>query len=447
MFLGKNRKGFTLMELMVYIAILGIVVLVAGRAFSDSTKFRVRTQNMLKATDVSDRVASMISDDIAQMGAKTYKSAGDHDNPDKFSSASEVFMAPNDGDPDSSSFSLTKSPDGDSVTLRRIRYDQEEELGAVEEIAWYKRGNSVYRRCRTLTDVATSDCPKGNGFEVLITDNVDSFQVVVAKPGVTASAGVSAAERSVVLPLASAGASERSFRLLPRFDIIPGEDGTNYKILTFSPREGADFQELSDFVSNYDTSYHKPDSTGKIVHQVYVSGPGATNAVSTDSWKSLCSRVTLDSAAEYEISFEIPYSEDNSRLFCPGRDHASVGFRTVDGAKVSGLSDFLFYPPVFVREPAERSFHFSVNHKVEDVCMAFTFSSFSPSSGGRITINKLVLKKVETSNYNFEDVAYNPVTSDKQNVKAFKLHLVINQGKEVSEISQVIPTSSNGPRG
>ena len=45
-----KRAGFTLMELMVYIAIVGIVVIVAGQAFSNSTKMRVRTQSMLKAS-------------------------------------------------------------------------------------------------------------------------------------------------------------------------------------------------------------------------------------------------------------------------------------------------------------------------------------------------------------------------------------------------------------
>ena len=37
------KAGFTLVELLVYIAIVGIVVIVAGQAFSNSTKMRVRT--------------------------------------------------------------------------------------------------------------------------------------------------------------------------------------------------------------------------------------------------------------------------------------------------------------------------------------------------------------------------------------------------------------------
>lgn len=48
------------MELVVYIAMIGIVVLIAGEAFSNSTKFRVRTQNMLKASEETSNVATGI---------------------------------------------------------------------------------------------------------------------------------------------------------------------------------------------------------------------------------------------------------------------------------------------------------------------------------------------------------------------------------------------------
>ena len=70
------------MELMVYIAILGVIVLIAGNAFSDSTRFRIRTQNMLKANEVATAAASMFVEDISQTGAKSYKTAGDINTPD-----------------------------------------------------------------------------------------------------------------------------------------------------------------------------------------------------------------------------------------------------------------------------------------------------------------------------------------------------------------------------
>ena len=66
-----RKAGFTLVELLVYIGIVGIVVIVAGQAFSNSTKMRVRTQSMLKASEVAENVATLIKEDVAQMGAKS----------------------------------------------------------------------------------------------------------------------------------------------------------------------------------------------------------------------------------------------------------------------------------------------------------------------------------------------------------------------------------------
>jgi prepilin-type N-terminal cleavage/methylation domain-containing protein len=69
----SRKAGFTLVELLVYMAILGVVVLVAGQALTDSTKIRVRTQNMLASSQNAENVASLLKDDIAQMGAKEYE--------------------------------------------------------------------------------------------------------------------------------------------------------------------------------------------------------------------------------------------------------------------------------------------------------------------------------------------------------------------------------------
>ena len=84
------KKGFTLMELLVYMAIVGIVVLVAGQAFSDSTKFRVRTQNILKAGEAANVAAELMKEDVAQMGAKSYLDGSSG----KLAVDADVFMPP-----------------------------------------------------------------------------------------------------------------------------------------------------------------------------------------------------------------------------------------------------------------------------------------------------------------------------------------------------------------
>lgn len=447
-----NRKGFTLMELMVYIAILGIVVLVAGQAFSNSTKFRVRTTNMLKANDISERVVEMFSEDVSQMGAKTYKSQGDASNPDRFEKIPEVYMDADGvlGSRDSSSYAL--NAEKDSLMIKRVRYNDADSFMSVEEVSWFKRGNSIYRLCKTTKKASgitvPEDCPENNPPEVLIADYVDTFEILPAKPGVVDSAGISAAEKSLVLPVASTGAgtSMRQFRLVPRFDMTSHE-GAELIPLTVSPADGGTMQGLSGFAGNYDSTNSTPITNGKKAHQVFVSKANTGVLIQDgEHWKTLCSKVTLDSAVEYEISFKVPYSEDDSRLFCPGRDHAAVGFRKLDGSLVDGLSDFLFFPPASSEDPPRRSFRFSVKQKTKDVCIAFTFATYSPATSGKISISDLTFKKVESSNYDFKDDAFIPTTEEKQNVKAFMVHLVINRGGEKSNVLQTVATPSNGPK-
>lgn len=439
------------MELMVYIAILGVVVLVAGQAFSNSTKFRVRTTNMIKAADISERTAAMFLEDISQMGVKSFKEAGDASNPDRFGKADAVYMNPSGSPADSSSFTLTKDANGDNLVANRVRFSANGYFEAVEQVNWFKRGDAVYRTCETLQlasgATAPADCPASNSPEVLITDHVEKFEIIPAHPGIVGDGAETAEEKSLVLPDVAPGSVVREFRLVPRYDMSSVGAGAEFIPLSFTPSDGGSSQELSGFVSNYDSTTHSPITYGKKAHQVFVAKAN-TGVIVADGnyWKTLCSKVTLDSASEYEISFKVPYSEDNSRLFCPGRDHASVGFRNLEGNTIDGLSDFLFYTPASKNEPQRRSFRFGVNHTVENVCMAFTFSSYSPASVGKVTINDLVLRKVASSGYNFDDESYEPATADKQNVKAFKLRLAINRGGETSDISQVVPTPSNGPR-
>ena len=89
---------------------------------------------------------------------------------------------------------------------------------------------------------------------------------------------------------------------------------------------------------------------------------------------------------------------------------------------------------------------FSVPERLSNLCMAFTFASYSPmAAAGSVFISNLKLDKIASSNYEF--VNYMPSDNkDKQNVKAFRLHLTINRRGETGHTMLVIPTPSNGPR-
>ena len=98
------------MELLVYMAIVGIVVVIAGEAFSHSTNFRIRTDNMIKATQEAENVAMLIKEDFSQMGAKSSLEGIVEGGNDQFSEVKKlVYMDPDNAtvdSRDSSSFTM-----------------------------------------------------------------------------------------------------------------------------------------------------------------------------------------------------------------------------------------------------------------------------------------------------------------------------------------------------
>ena len=434
-----RKSGFTLMELMVYIAIVGIVVIVAGRAFSNSTKMRVRTESMIKANATVEEAGMLMHEDIAQMGAKSAKESGDGTASDVFFKSNLVYMDAENGD--SSSFRIN----GDSLILRRMSYDSQGRFLSIEEVAWFKHDNRLYRKCKTIDrdknrlPSAPETCLESNSPAVEVLDNVESFDVIPAKPAVVNSdysstvAGISPR----LLPSTSSAPSQ-SFRLYPR---VQGD----YFAVDRDPERGGTHVTLSNFVSNFDEDAEEIKTTKK-ANQVFVVGGTGTIAQNA-SWSDVCTKVNLEPNVEYEISFRIPFLDDNKiRSFTPGMDHMAVGFRNMEGNVDAELPDFSFYPPVDGNANNKRSMRFSLKNRKENLCLAFTFALYTPmASMGRIAISNLELNRVESSNFVFAD-SYVPEISDKGKVKAFKLNLKVRRNGEMGNVAIVVPTPSNGPK-
>ncbi len=451
---GARKRGFTLMELMVYIAIVGIVVIVAGQAFSNSTKMRVRTQSMLKASEVAENVAALFKQDVAQTGAKSSMEAGVADGGasygNKFGSISDsVYMHPkDDADPDlidSSSYQITTDENGQSnLILRRVRYSEQGYYQAVEEVNWFVDHEKIMRSCRTVVGTASDDCAKTTAAVALenaveMATDVESFSVEAASPSVTV-------ENVQVFPPDDA----TEFRLVPR-------TGLGQYVMFTSANTGGELNKggtavvLSQFFSNYSLSGEEMlGESDRKVNQAFA----IKNETATDTWNNLCTNygsLTLEKNFEYEISFQMEWEEDNSRLFVPGEDHMSVGFRDIgsgdfprDDAGKKLLEDFLFFPPVTTNGAGTRTMRFMSPKDISNVCMAFTFACYSPLvSQGKITIKNLRLRKVPNAAYKFDgsDVDSN----DKQNVKALRLTLSIKKNGEEGAASVVVWIPSNGP--
>ena len=435
-----RKSGFTLMELMVYIAILGIVVIVAGQAFSNSTKMRVRTESMIKANATAEDAGMLIQEDVAQMGAKSAKESGDGKASDVFFKSNLVYMDVENGD--SSSFRMN----GDSLVLRRMSYDSLGRYRSIEEVAWFLQNKRLFRRCKTIDKdksrlaSAPASCPESDPPSVEILDNVELFKVIPAKPAVlnsdynSAAAGVSPR----LLP-STANVADHAFRLFPRIQ------GNDFFSVDRDPERGGSSVTLSNFESNYDVDAEKIGNTKK-ANQVFVVG-GTGDISLAAAWSDVCTKVNLEPNVEYEISFKIPYLNENMmRSFTPGMDHMTVGFRNMAGQMDADLPDFAFYPPIDAAANNKRSMRFSVNNSKKNLCLAFTFAFYSPmAQRGRIAISNLELNKVETSNFEFVD-SYKPALADKANVKAFKIKLQVGRNGEKGDVALVVPTPSNGPK-
>lgn len=422
-----KKKGFTLIELMVYIAIVGIVVLVAGQAFSDSTKMRVRTQNMLRANQVAENVGTLFKEDVSQMGSKGSKEKNSSVGADSFYVATDVFINPTT---DKSSFNYTmgNTGDGDSrkdkISFKKVRYQNDGKYSGIEEIEWYVENGTLYRSCKTLDGTNVTECPKDGKYTVAITDGVERFKIIPAKPNVlTADVGAQ------MFPTVG-----KSFRLISRID------GASFFNAVTTPAEGGETVSISGFVSNFDQSTDEIAMTRK-ANQLYVAEANAN----AGSWSDLCFKLTLAPSTEYEVSFMMLRLDqlDYSQTFVAGRDHMAVGFRKSDGSTIADMNDYAFFPPAS-DDAVTRVMHFFVKNEVQNACLAFTFASYSPSVNmGNVIIQDLKVRKISADNYKFDD-GYDPVVADKKNVRAFLLNMSLKKGGESGEVSQVVFVPSNG---
>lgn len=441
-----RKAGFTLVELLVYVAIVGIVVIVAGQAFSNSTKMRVRTQSMLKASEVAGNVASLFKTDAAQTGAKSSMESGSDFGGDVFSSVNDsVYMDPGNADEDKrdySSFSVTTVDNFSDLKMRRMRYDDDGHYVAVEEVNWFVDGGTLMRSCRTLDGTEDADnCKRGSAADaknraVEIATGLTKFVVRPALPGVTSNDNPA----QIFPPCDASGSCADEFRLVSRIG------DADYVATTITPTDDNKIVELSGFATNYDKNTNTENSSGKKLNQV-VAMENADNSATT--WREKCTQITLQPKTEYELSFSLADAGtfEKMRLFVPGRDQMSVGFRSIkDGSRPNELDDFFFYPPTDESASGLRAMRFSVPKKLANLCIAFTFVSYSPlAANGKVTITELRLKKIESSNYKFTDSAL-PL-KDKANVKALMLDFSVTRNGEEGVDSLIIRIPSNGRNG
>ena len=102
--------------------------------------------NMLQSSEVAERVATFFKLDIAQTGAKTAVEDGPSGAGAEYGSRfsetyAAVYMDPNnasDDKKDSSSFSVVTKDGFDSLTVRRLRYDENGHYAGLQGIRTFE---------------------------------------------------------------------------------------------------------------------------------------------------------------------------------------------------------------------------------------------------------------------------------------------------------------------
>jgi len=421
---------------------MGFIIIVAGRAFSDATGMRLRSQNMLNSAEEAGRISALLKEDVSQMGTKSWgaSSASGY----VIDTVAAVHMKfPNKED--LSSYYLHRPPfissasGYDSLYFLKAYYDENGVCRAVMQVEWYVRADSVLmRKCSTINNPKctgasnpASECP---ATPVEMAKNVAQFRLLPSKPGAVAGSSASSAE---LFP-----SSGSSFALINPL-------GSSYQ----GPRA-----TLGPFPQN--------SSSGGTLH---------TNYYLAAQGQSDCQDFEFSDGEEYAISFHLPYAVNTNdpckaggnkctgtgsrynkiAMFQAERDHLSAGLRDVnmngEPIVLNGvrLPDFLFYPPQGTDASMIRHFEFSVPGNVR-ACVGITAAFYGPAAEGHLDIENFRVYRKTDKVYHFErnvpgyNPDYNSTPYDKASVKAFELTLGINKKGEINRVATVIPVPNNG---
>ena len=179
----NHPKGFTLIELLVYIVLTSIIVVIAGRAFTDATNQRLRTTRLLESTMGTGDAIAYLDEDLRRMGGKAWMQQSSTSAGASSSSFATlnlvqgVYWDPNNlTSPDSSSFISTPTGSGsnrlDAIEFRTAIYNPQTSYAVgSEQIRW-----SVTNGILSRVVVARRDL---NG--LIITSSTSSDSVVIAR--------------------------------------------------------------------------------------------------------------------------------------------------------------------------------------------------------------------------------------------------------------------------
>jgi len=139
-----NRKGFTVTELLIYIALLGLVSLLIGKQFKSLTDNYAKGKQVSRQQSDARDVVTMISREIRNTGLKVYLQSSGTDSYTRVVAPGVI-----NGSGDSSSFTHTQGDPGDGLTILKAHLSSAGALLGIDTVHYYLEGNSLRREYRT----------------------------------------------------------------------------------------------------------------------------------------------------------------------------------------------------------------------------------------------------------------------------------------------------------
>ena len=181
-----SQKGFTLVELLVYIAISTIVVVLAATAWYNSAVFSLVSQKSLDLSGRANLTLKTIERDLERMGLSAGQAGA-------AVSITDLVYMDEDID-DRSSFDFWDNSNEDSLVFRTARFDNSQSIIGYEEVTYKLENNQLLRVSAPygLVDDA------GDITTTIMEENVETFNIQLGVYGRKTLTGDSVLKNHVI---------------------------------------------------------------------------------------------------------------------------------------------------------------------------------------------------------------------------------------------------------
>ncbi|MGL1903549.1 MAG: prepilin-type N-terminal cleavage/methylation domain-containing protein [Fibrobacterales bacterium] len=383
-----NSRGFTLVELMVYLFITAIIATLAGRIFLDSVTFSKSSRNKIDALQGVGEAFMYVVEDIERMGNKMNLESG------MMSVVDPTYINLLNNPHDSSSYILNNNSDNNNsanTSFDKLQYkttiqDSDGEATHIEDVSYGVDNGTLFRTMQSFSILGTVT---GGAQRMIIAENVSTFKV---DPGLN------------VNPTSIAN---------PIFQTVGIQTGA----ITVD--------------DNVTQVLNANNST------VVISG-FLRNTFLVD----VCPATQLRAGRTYSLNMNTSFNDSFYQSFSKGTDRLAIRLVKNDNTLVPGTYIKSFYPGTG-SATHQRIFTFIPS---EDVMakpqLYFTFTMPGLPTDIAMTLSDVSFFESNTGSYNWQTNAI--ATDSKKYVKGFKILLGVTIDGVTRQYSRIVATPNNG---